>query len=78
MLRLLDCQNGMVYAMDGEYLVQVDLENMQQRTILKGEAIVDCRFIEENQLYICQSKGLHEIQYILNPETLTLEETVLN
>lgn len=77
-LRLLDCQNGMVYAMDGEYLVQVDLENMQQRTLLKGEAIVDCRFIEENQLYICQSKGLHEIQYILNPETLTLEETVLN
>ena len=39
---------------------------------------MDCRFIEENQLYICQSKGLHEIQYILNPETLTLEETVLN
>lgn len=77
-LRLLDCQNGMVYAMDGESLVQVDLENMQQRTILKGEAVVHCSFIDENQLFVCQSKGLHEIQYILNPETLTLEETVLN
>ena len=77
-LRLLDCQNGMVYAMDGEYLVQVDLENMQQRTILKGEAVVHCSFIDENQLFVCQSKGLHEMQYILNPETLTLEKTVLN
>ncbi|HIQ76981.1 MAG TPA: hypothetical protein IAB79_05985 [Candidatus Faecousia excrementipullorum] len=77
-LRLLDCQNGMVYAMDGEYLVQVDLENMQQRTILKGEAVVHCSFIDENQLFVCQSKGLHEMQYILNPQTLTLEETVLN
>ena len=77
-LRLLNCQNGMVYAMDGESLVQVDLENMQQRTLLKGEAVVHCSFIDENQLFLCQSKGLHEMQYILNTETLTLEETVLN
>ncbi len=39
---------------------------------------MDCRFLEENQLYICRSKGLHEMQYILNTENLTLEETVLN
>ena len=77
-LRLLNCQNGMVYAMDGESLVQVDLENMRQRTLLKGEAVVHCSFIDENQLFVCQSKGLHEMQYILNPQTLTLEETVLN
>ena len=77
-LRLLNCQNGMVYAMDGESLVQVDLENMQQRTLLKGEAVVHCSFIDENQLFLCQSKGLHEMQYILNTEALTLEETVLN
>ena len=76
-LRLLNCQNGMVYAMDGESLVQVDLENMQQRTLLKGEAVVHCSFIDENQLFVCQSKGMHEMQYILNPQTLTLEETVL-
>ena len=82
-LRDVDYQCGMVFLLDGDYLVQLDLTTMRQRTLLEAEALVDCRYmaldeLNENQVYICQSKGLHQMQYILNLETQTLEETVFN
>ena len=77
-LRDVDYQCGMVYLLDGDYLVQLDLTTMQQRTLLEAKDMVDIRYYDENQVYICQSKGLHQKQYILNLETKTLEETVLN
>lgn len=77
-LRDVDYQCGMVYLLDGDYLVQLDLINMRQRTLLEAEAMVDCRYHGENQVYLCQSKGLHQKQYILNLETQTLEETFIN
>lgn len=77
-LRDADYQCGMVYLLDGEYLIQLNLTNMMQRELLKAESMVDCRYYGENQVYFCQSKGLHQKQYILNLETKTLEETVMN
>lgn len=77
-LRDMDYQCGMVYLLDGDYLVQLDLTTMQQRTLLEAPDMVDIRYYEENQVYICQSKGLHQKQYILNLETQTLEETFIN
>ncbi len=77
-LRDADYQCGMVFLLDGDYLVQLDLTTMRQRTLLEAEAMVDCRYLAENQVYICQSKGLHQMQYILDLETQTLEETVFN
>ncbi len=77
-LRVADYQRGMVFLLDGDYLVQLDLTTMRQRTLLEAEVLVDCQYLAENQVYLCQSKGLHEMQYILNLETQTLEETVFN
>ncbi len=77
-LRDVDYQCGMVFLLDGDYLVQLDLTTMRQRTILEAEAMVDCRYLAENEVYICQSKGLHQMQYILNLETRSLEETFIN
>ena len=77
-LRDVDYQCGMVFLLDGDDLVQLDLTTMEQRTLLEAEAMVACQYMGENQVYICQSKGLHQTQYILNLETQTLEETVIN
>ncbi len=77
-LRDVDYQGGMVFLLDGDDLVQLDLTTMRQRTLLEAEAMVDCQYLAENQVYICQSKGLHQMQYILDLETQTLEETVFN
>ncbi len=77
-LRDMDYQRGMVFLLDGDFLVQVDLTTRSQRTLLEAPDIVDIGYYEENQVYICQSKGLHQKQYILNLETQALEETFIN
>ena len=77
-LRDMDYQSGMVFLLDGDFLVQVDLTTTEQRTLLEAPDIVDIGYYEENQVYICQSKGLHQKQYILNLETQALEETFIN
>ena len=77
-LRDMDYQRGMVFLLDGDFLVQVDLTTTEQRTLLEAPDIVDIGYYEENQVYICQSKGLHQKQYILNLETQALEETFIN
>lgn len=77
-LRDMDYQSGMVFLLDGDFLVQLDLTTTEQRTLLEAPDIVDIGYYEENQVYICQSRGLHQKQYILNLETQALEETFLN
>ena len=77
-LRDMDYQSGMVFLLDGDFLVQLDLTTTEQRILLEAPDIVDIGYYEENQVYICQSRGLHQKQYILNLETQTLEETFIN
>lgn len=77
-LRDVDYQCGMVYVLDGDHLVQIDLVNMQLRDLLKAEGMVDCRYYGEDQVFICQSRGLHQRQYILDLKTKTLAEAAPN
>lgn len=77
-LRDMDYQSGMVFLLDGDFLVQLDLTTTEQRTLLEAPDIVDIGYYEEDQVYICQSRGLHQKQYILNLETQALEETFIN
>ena len=77
-LQGVDYQCGVVYLIDGDRLIQLELTTMRQRELLRGECMVECRYYDENTVYICQSRGLHQKQYLLDPEAQSLQETVFN
>lgn len=71
---------GMLYTMDGDYLIQIDVPQLRWRTLAQAECVVRAYVLsgeedaQELRFYICQSQGLHQQQFTLGLETFTIEE----
>lgn len=79
-LQQLAFYQGILYTMDGDYLIQIDVPQLRWRTLAQAECVVRAYVLSEEEnaqelrFYICQSQGLHQQQFTLGLETFTIEE----
>ncbi len=74
-LRELSWKDGMLYVVDGDSIVKIDIQNKQYRHLITHPDIIDMFGHEDGIVYFAVAKGMYYQQYLYNTITGVLEMT---
>lgn len=75
MLRELSYKSGILYVLDGDTIVALDIPNKQYRQLISHSDIIEMYGENNGIVYFAIGKGMYYQQYLYNSVTGTLEKT---